>query len=1586
MAVVGTAEVTVTALTAGFKRSMQQAFRDTRPIAATEGQRHGRQFGQRFRVQFRAIYQETFRSLREFTTQEGGRQGKLFGTEFGIAMRREMNLAFAASMDDLLKQMRANAGRAAKEFSDEFNDSLDLNLDDVSDVDVDVDVDGDADIDSILPSDADADRGGGNLGRRIGSAFSDQFLAQARRANAAFTKMYAAGTLLGAGLFLVVGGLSSLVSALVTLAAVATEAAGSLVVLPSLIGAIGQAGITAAFAMAGVSKAIGAGFQQAASGAAGGSRSAVLAARRVADAEDDLAEAQRDALVAQLALNGARKEAIEDLQQLGFDVEEAALAEERAVLTLQNATRELAETRANPAATVQELQETSLSYREAELAVRRARDRLEDLEQAQDDAAEAGVEGSRAVLEAQEDIADANDRVLEAEKDLARAREDQAAAMADGASGASAYQQALAELSPEARKFVEYIVSLKGRFDELQAAAGRKLFPQLTESIEQLVDNFFPALCRALLITGDALGQFSKSISDVISSAGFIDRFRTITEDNTTTITRAGEAIADVINAVSGVLVAAGPLVDRFTEWIVKQTDAFEEYATSGRGIEGMAAFFGRAGDAAADLGAIAADVGRGLKGVFDAALSPGYRLIDVIGGVAKKFGDLNTDVVRKNALQNFFFDANENAVQVMGLLTDILKVFVKMGAAPGVGKAAAILREDMVPSLEKLVESVEGAGPSFARLVSQVTELLASLADSNAVQTFLDVLTGLVWIVNSLLDIPFVGYILGVIGPIVAATKAFQIFGNTVSFFNQVVVGGLSTAAGAVRQFGALLTGELIPGTTVYVSTLRQGFIDMAAGVGAEYDRLRTRAIDAGKTMTGPVGATRQFGYGLRALTTLVGGPWVAAAGVGAIAVGIWYKRVLDARKATAEFNRTVDELTGSITMETVKEFIKQDLSKFSDGLLQGKISMGEFVGAISMGDAGVQSLTERMNALGVAENAQKLVLDTLADKQEAWTKKTGKLRDEWDKTHPVLDQTSVYIKNYREEAGFAIASIDEWTDVENSHKTMMDMLSGSLEKARSNFTLLNRAALDLEEATIRQLDAEQSLTSDLEEQIKTIRENADITKVQRAEAEAGAKALDINTESGRRAREEIIDRMKAINDIAQAQIDHKVATDEVNRIYEQNKTDLLNSAEAAGFTRDKVEELITSLEEAEGERTIRFTMIMEEEALVKMMEPLDSMTIEKLIRMKPNFDELGLAEVARAMADLGIMDATVVYTPEINKHIFEVAKRDLRNILFDEKTHKARRPEYVPDFVKAKYDALQAKLDDLLKGPDGKPRDPQYFVGADKDAYEQLMNDLTAALVDPATNQPYAVEFMSEADKDSLSDTMLRLGYVKFDENGNLRDVPFYSALDPKSFNEVKEKLRQEELKDRHVWFTSHVKEALAAGTMTLVFDPSKGLYYAPQPKAAGGPIYGPGGPTDDRAGLFALSHGEFVLSAKAVKALGGMRSTIALHNLLRSGYRLPGMQSGGTVQPSPGGTLARLGEGGRAERITPLDSSGLSAGDRAIIEELRRLQVMQAKRGDGGFSLSIGQLVSPSPEAVPREIMAEMRSESYRMGQYR
>ena len=70
-----------------------------------------------------------------------------------------------------------------------------------------------------------------------------------------------------------------------------------------------------------------------------------------------------------------------------------------------------------------------------------------------------------------------------------------------------------------------------------------------------------------------------------------------------------------------------------------------------------------------------------------------------------------------------------------------------------------------------------------------------------------------------------------------------------------------------------------------------------------------------------------------------------------------------------------------------------------------------------------------------------------------------------------------------------------------------------------------------------------------------------------------------------------------------------------------------------------------------------------------------------------------------------------------------------------------------------------------------------------------------------------------------------------------------------------------------------------------------------------ASGGPVTGPGSGTSDTAGLFALSNGEHVFTAKEVRNAGGQDAIMRLRRRLASGP-IHGMADGGPVGPVAAG----------------------------------------------------------------------------------
>jgi hypothetical protein len=99
------------------------------------------------------------------------------------------------------------------------------------------------------------------------------------------------------------------------------------------------------------------------------------------------------------------------------------------------------------------------------------------------------------------------------------------------------------------------------------------------------------------------------------------------------------------------------------------------------------------------------------------------------------------------------------------------------------------------------------------------------------------------------------------------------------------------------------------------------------------------------------------------------------------------------------------------------------------------------------------------------------------------------------------------------------------------------------------------------------------------------------------------------------------------------------------------------------------------------------------------------------------------------------------------------------------------------------------------------------------------------------------------------------------------------------------------------------------------------------------------------------------------KWVPLIGGQSFSLNIPKIQK--IRLPRLAEGGVVFPQTGGVLAQIAEAGRAERVEPLDSSGLSQRDRAIIEQLAS--------GSGSTPIVVNMTVNPSEGMNEQELAA-------------
>ena len=522
----------------------------------------------------------------------------------------------------------------------------------------------------------------------------------------------------------------------------ALAAGPALVVLPAAFTAIAQAAITAKLALGGVFKAVGE-LGKAKTGSVSQLPSKLAA----------LASAQQRVDKAQRSLNDAYRTAAERLQQLGFDSEDAAIAQKRAAIELEKARTTLQRVQdLPPNATAR--REAELAFAEADLNYRRSIDRNKDLQDETKRAtnegkwsAEEQVNNSREVLDAQAELKNSLNSLAKAQLDLNKAQ--------SGSGGLTEFNK----LSKSAQEFAKYIVSLKPEIQKLKDAAGEKLFAPLQESVSNLVDNFFPKLIPLLRETGDAFGKTALDFSKAVTEADNLKNFQTIGKTNIDVIEKLGKVIGNLYSAFLSIISAAGPLVKRFSDWVVTLTDGWKAAAEVKNKTGALTDTFKQAGDIASQLGDIIGNLIGGLINMGKAASGPGsggQMIFDSLDRNTKKFKKWSETVLKDGSLENYFKESSNGFLKLGGIIGKIFKIIFKSATQAGTGEFLDSVSR-AVDTLGVAFTNISGSAPAFGKFIEGMARFIAVFSESGSIIAFFKTLTTAVNIAASIFENEFV-------------------------------------------------------------------------------------------------------------------------------------------------------------------------------------------------------------------------------------------------------------------------------------------------------------------------------------------------------------------------------------------------------------------------------------------------------------------------------------------------------------------------------------------------------------------------------------------------------------------------------------------------------------------------------------------------------------------------------------------------------------------------------------------------------------------------------------------------------------
>ena len=798
-----------------------------------------------------------------------------------------------------------------------------------------------------------------SISKGLGKKF-DFSAGEAMAARLAFQSLVRTSYTLTAAIGPLIAGLGSLGGGFVSLVSILGAATPALVVLPGILTAIGLAAITTVAAFSGVGKAVSAGLNQQKKATQDNTAAKIAAARRIEDIEKrieklvvdgqrlerdrikDSIEAELDkakaieeasadeaeayaklALVkekntesmieannrlkdAQLELTEALEDGREEIQQIGFDAEDAAISEKRASITLEKARETLQRTQDLPPNS-RARREAQLAFAEAELGLRRAKDKNKDLQKQQDklagdpkntegyinalerqeeaqanvaqtardalrsqQAAEANITATKLantekILAAEQKIADVKQRYQDREQDiirqiqdayddLERAMEDQAAAAKGIASGVDAYANALNGLSPAAQKFVKYLVgTFIPALKKLRDAAAEALLPLITEGLEKLRTQLFEPLEPMLAKLATSIGKAFNSIIDSIVKPENIKDLEKVFEQSGYIIEGLGKTIGSVYDSILSILVAADPLIRKFTDFLTKKTADFAKFLNTAQANGKLEAFFTKAGNIAAQLSGVFGNLFSGISNVISANFEPGgggYIVLDWLEKITGKFETFSGSVAGKASLAEYFKGAATNAISILESVGAFVKEILKVGADPNVKVFFDTLKGG-APIFGDILKSSVEAGPSLARLVVNILKFTKATTDAGAIKIFFDTLNTVLGAINTLLENKLIKSILDVTGKIVAFVLALGTIGKVGNF-------GIKVLTGSVDEIGKLVKAIVPPSV---LASVKSGLETIALKGMYAFDKVKKGAIDTAKAIATDMGAALKEG-----------------------------------------------------------------------------------------------------------------------------------------------------------------------------------------------------------------------------------------------------------------------------------------------------------------------------------------------------------------------------------------------------------------------------------------------------------------------------------------------------------------------------------------------------------------------------------------------------------------------------------------------------------------------------------------------------------------------------------------------------
>lgn len=534
-------------------------------------------------------------------------------------------------------------------------------------------------------------------------------IAQLQAASAAAGSTSHAIQGIGGAAFGLVNPVGLATAALVGLAAVSlvpligqlSQALGVIALVPAAAGAAAASLATVVIGSTGVIKAFQAGSkasERAAKDQVSVARSQVKAQRQVADAvesaararvdgEKRIAAAQKNAQRAQESLTQARADARREMDGYALSLRGAYWDEKAAESAVDAARKRLREVNQfGSGADAQERRDARIEFEQAVQRQLEAKQRNDDLKAEAAEAARVGVEGSKKVRDAKEAQAEAEQGVADAVENAARANEDAQKRIVDaqdslnesmtaGAAAADEYADALADLSPAARDFVQQVRGLGDEWRSLRMLVQENLFGGLGAEVVNLSENLLPTFKTGLGGIATEINQGLRSaLADLGDESSKLDWTR-ILENTRLSIQPLMNGLSDLLGAFQDIAAVGSDLLPGLSGSFEDTMKRFHEWTGSEQGQNSIRTFLDNSIQKMGELKDLVVAAAQAIGGIFSTSDDAGQSMVKSMTDGLKHFADWMKTAEGEARMKQFWEDIRTTVASLLTLVQDAIEL-----------------------------------------------------------------------------------------------------------------------------------------------------------------------------------------------------------------------------------------------------------------------------------------------------------------------------------------------------------------------------------------------------------------------------------------------------------------------------------------------------------------------------------------------------------------------------------------------------------------------------------------------------------------------------------------------------------------------------------------------------------------------------------------------------------------------------------------------------------------------------------------------------------------------------------------------